>query len=92
MRHRFFDSIGKLSLDIDFDDHGHPKAHPMGAHAHDYDKSGRTHLRKLKDWELKIVQEIQAQEGIAVKKSSKYITLEQYKRIMDTKRRVLFYL
>ncbi len=99
VRRRFYDSKGNPSLDIDFDDHGHPKAHPMGAHAHDYDKTGRTHLRKLKDWELKIVQEIQAQEGIAVKKSSKdkcqfisgrwaditdeYITLEQYKRIMD---------
>ena len=47
VRRRFFDSNGSPLLDIDFDDHGHPKAHPMGAHAHDYDKSGRTYLRKL---------------------------------------------
>lgn len=99
VRRRFFDLNGSPLLDIDFDDHGHSKAHPMGAHAHDYDKSGRSYLRKLKDWELKIVQEIQAQEGTAVKKGSKdksqfisgrwaditdeYITLEQYKYIMD---------
>ena len=53
----------------------------------------------MKDWEWKIVQEIQAQEGIAVKKGAKdkcqfisgrwaditneYIALDQYKRLMN---------
>ena len=100
---RFFDSEGKVKLDVDFDNHGSPSAHPMGAHSHDY-VSGKLAINRglpriLKDWERKMMQEIQSQESTDVKKdaednfqfisgrwiepSNEYITLEQYKRIMD---------
>ena len=71
----------------------------MGAHSHDYVSGKRGIPRKLKEWEQKMIQEIQAQEGKAVKKSSgnkaqfisgcwvepsgEYITLDEYKRIME---------
>lgn len=96
---RFFDSEGKIKLDVDFDDHSKPKAHPMGAHSHDYVSGKRSLPRELREWERKMIQEIQAQENNTVKKSSderyefisgrwvepsgEYITVEQYKYIMD---------
>ena len=99
VRRRFFGSDSKPILDIDFNDHGHPNAHPMGAHSHDHSANTRNHLRELKDWERKIVQEIQAQEKKALKKgieekcqfiSGRWaditdvrITIEQYMRIMN---------
>ena len=98
VRRRFFGSDSKPILDIDFNDHGHPNAHPMGAHGHDHSANSRSRLRELKDWERKIVQEIQAQESKTVSKSTKdkcqfisgrwaditdvHITIEQYMRIM----------
>ena len=99
MERRFYDSEGRVILDVDFNDHSKPKAHPMGAHSHDYVSGKRGIPRKLKEWEQKMIQEIQAQEGKAVKKSSgnkaqfisgcwvepsgEYITLDEYKRIME---------
>lgn len=99
MERRFYDSEGRVILDVDFNDHSKPKAHPMGAHSHDYVSSKRGLPRKLKEWEQKMIQEIQSQESKAVKKSSgskaqfisgrcvepsgEYITLNEYKRIMD---------
>lgn len=96
---RFYNNEGKVTLDIDFSDHGKSKAHPMGAHGHDYIQGERSFPRKLKAWERKMVQKIQTQEGIEIKKgldnkvqiisgclvepSGEYITLEEYKHIME---------
>ena len=94
MERRFYGTDGKIILDIDFNDHNNAKAHPMGAHAHDYVGSNRGIPRKLKEWEKRMVEEIQAQEpkivkgeaqvisGCLVEPSGEYITLEEYKRIM----------
>ena len=94
MERRFYGTDGKIILDIDFNDHNNAKAHPMGAHAHDYVGGNRGIPRKLKEWEKRMVEEIQAQEpkivkgeaqvisGCLVEPSGEYITLEEYKRIM----------
>ena len=99
MERRFYDVEGKVILDVDFNDHSKPKAHPMGAHSHDYASGKRGIPRKLREWERKMIQEIQMQESQTVKKNSdnkaqlisgrlvepsgEYITLDEYKRIMD---------
>ena len=96
MERRFYNAEGRVILDVDFNDHSKPKAHPMGAHSHDYLDGWRGLPRKLKEWEQKMLQEIQAQEsqsivkveaqiisGCLVEPSGEYITLDEYKRIMD---------
>jgi SPP1 gp7 family putative phage head morphogenesis protein len=36
LQRRFYDNAGRARLDIDLNDHGNSKAHPSGAHAHDW--------------------------------------------------------
>lgn len=96
VQRRFFDGTGKPKLDIDFNDYSKPKAHPMGAHSHDYIDGERGDPRALKNWERNMMTEIQNQEaqnivkgkvqmisGCLVEIGDEHITVEEYKRIMD---------
>lgn len=37
---RYYNSIGGPQKDIDTTDHGNPKLHPFGTHAHNWDTAG----------------------------------------------------
>ncbi len=58
MTRRFYGAEGKATVDIDTSDHGNPKEHPFGAHAHEWyvDEDGklkRGEARELNDVERK---------------------------------------
>lgn len=48
---RLYGADGKPLKDIDTNDHGLPKQHPYGAHAHDWDENGRGRNRPLTERE-----------------------------------------
>ena len=58
---RVYDETGKIDKDIDTSDHGKPKYHKTGAHAHDYDhdkKISHGKPRKLTSDELRLNNDI----------------------------------
>lgn len=59
VRRRLYDVKGNAKLDIDLTDHGHPKAHPLVPHAHDWKEGGRSKEgRKLTDEEREMIKDI----------------------------------
>ena len=62
---RFFGHDGLPFLDIDFNDHDKPKAHPYGPHAHAWSNGVRTKdSRTLRRWEVEMMEEMQKAQAV----------------------------
>lgn len=65
VRRRFYDNRGNAKLDIDFTDHGHPKAHPIVPHAHDWIDGKRSEkFRELTEEEKESVKDIGSDKDV----------------------------
>ncbi|WP_278308216.1 phage minor capsid protein [Carboxydocella sp. ULO1] len=59
VQRRLYDEKGNAKVDIDLTDHGHPKAHPIVPHAHDWIEGKRSEkLRELTETEKESVKDI----------------------------------
>jgi len=60
---RFYDAKGNAKVDIDLTDHGHPKAHPIVPHAHDWLNGERQRkFRQLTETEKEKIRDIWSDE------------------------------
>lgn len=51
IRERYYDENGDVYLDIDYDDHGNPKTHPVVPHQHEWHKNEKGIPVRNKLWE-----------------------------------------
>jgi len=59
IRRRLYDDKGDVKTDIDLTDHGHPKAHPIVPHAHDWKKGERNRAgRALTSEEKQMIKDV----------------------------------
>lgn len=59
LERRFYDDEGEAVLDVHAGDHGKPETHFHGAHAHDWQDSGKPKKpRKLRQWEKDMLDEL----------------------------------
>ncbi len=57
---RFYDDDKNVKLDIDMTDHGHPKAHPIVPHAHDWKNGERAKIgRELTEEEKQMIARVE---------------------------------